>query len=314
VNGIDADGRWFGIDDAIAAGVGFAVGYGIHGVTTGDWLSASAVKAGAKGALVGWVGYNTAGVGLEFAVSATGATGLATGSGMAAATFGGMAGGAIMGAEAGAISYGFDVLTGDANFSLTGLYKQTAYGALGGAALGGLAGGIGYSLSDAAKWETHKTVAQAGLNRLDAGDNQLLDYANSNVARFSEHTVAIDGSIDALPDPFGRRQAAFGGTDDLGNITLTRRAMASPEDFYTTLAHESQHQIHIYTRDPVRLASINAQEALVRAQIKSNSYYQYWGSAAARNNADLKYLVNLDQGQTGMDIRLQLRNHGFLGY
>ena len=217
-------------------------------------------------------------------------------------------------AEAGAVSYGFDVLSGDVSFSLDGLYKQTAYGALGGATLGGVAGAAGYCLSDAAKWETHKNVAQAGLNRLEGGDQQLLDYANSHVVRFNEYTVAIDGSIESFPDEFGRQVDAFGGTDGLGNITLTRRAMESPETFYSTLAHESLHQSYISTNDPIIYASIRAEEALVRAQLKSNKYYPYWGDAAVRNDAQLNYLVNLDRGQLGMDIRSQLRNHRVPGY
>jgi len=57
----DPTGHWFGIDDAIAAGIGFVVGYIRHGVTTGDW-GWEAVKAGAIGAVVAWIGYNTLGL------------------------------------------------------------------------------------------------------------------------------------------------------------------------------------------------------------------------------------------------------------
>ncbi len=59
----DPSGDWFGIDDAIVAGSGFAFGYLSHGIKTGDWKWSS-VAAGGIGALTAWVGFNTFGAGL----------------------------------------------------------------------------------------------------------------------------------------------------------------------------------------------------------------------------------------------------------
>jgi RHS repeat-associated protein len=57
----DPSGYWWGGDDLLVAGVGFAIGYLSHGISTGNW-GWSAVAAGGIGALMGWIGYNTAGL------------------------------------------------------------------------------------------------------------------------------------------------------------------------------------------------------------------------------------------------------------
>ena len=59
-NGIDPDGRWFGWDDLAAAAIGFVAGYVSSGINTGDWGGKS-LKAGATGAVSGWLAYNTGG-------------------------------------------------------------------------------------------------------------------------------------------------------------------------------------------------------------------------------------------------------------
>ena len=59
----DPDGEWFGIDDAISAGVGFLVGYITYGASTGNW-GGKAFAAGGIGAAVAWLGWNTMGAGL----------------------------------------------------------------------------------------------------------------------------------------------------------------------------------------------------------------------------------------------------------
>jgi RHS repeat-associated protein len=59
----DPTGEWFGIDDAISAGVGFIVGYVTYGASTGNW-GGKAVAAGGMGATVAWLGWNTMGAGL----------------------------------------------------------------------------------------------------------------------------------------------------------------------------------------------------------------------------------------------------------
>lgn len=58
---VDEDGNWFGIDDLIAAGVGFVGGYLYAGISTGNW-GANALKTGLIGAAGAWLTYNTAGI------------------------------------------------------------------------------------------------------------------------------------------------------------------------------------------------------------------------------------------------------------
>ena len=72
----DHNGYWFGIDDAIAAGLGFVVGYVSYGVATGNF-GWKAVAAGGVGAVVTWVGWNTMGAGTT-ALASTGGAGSAT--------------------------------------------------------------------------------------------------------------------------------------------------------------------------------------------------------------------------------------------
>jgi len=61
----DKNGQWFGLDDAIAAGIGFITGYVGHGLSTGNWgwdaLAAGGISAGAS-----WLAYNTAGAATAF--------------------------------------------------------------------------------------------------------------------------------------------------------------------------------------------------------------------------------------------------------
>jgi RHS repeat-associated protein len=56
----DPSGEWFGIDDLIVAGAGFAIGYVSHGLNTGNW-GWKAVAAGGIAAGTSWLTYNTAG-------------------------------------------------------------------------------------------------------------------------------------------------------------------------------------------------------------------------------------------------------------
>jgi RHS repeat-associated protein len=61
INGIDPNGKWFGLDDLVAAGIGFVMGYVSHGITTGHW-GGEALAAGGIGAVSGWLAYNTCGL------------------------------------------------------------------------------------------------------------------------------------------------------------------------------------------------------------------------------------------------------------
>jgi len=66
----DPDGQWFGIDDLLIAGIGFAAGYISNGLMSGNWGWES-VKAGLYASASSWVGFNTAGMATGTITSAT---------------------------------------------------------------------------------------------------------------------------------------------------------------------------------------------------------------------------------------------------
>jgi RHS repeat-associated protein len=73
----DPSGYWFGIDDAIVAGLGFVVGYVSYGITTGDW-GIDALASGGIAAGTSWLIYNTAGAASGMLVEAGASQGSAT--------------------------------------------------------------------------------------------------------------------------------------------------------------------------------------------------------------------------------------------
>jgi RHS repeat-associated protein len=83
----DHSGEWFGVDDAVVAGLGFVVGYVSYGITSGNWgkdaLVSGGITAGAS-----WLVYNTAGAASGLLVKAGFGNGAATviGNGIGGAT------------------------------------------------------------------------------------------------------------------------------------------------------------------------------------------------------------------------------------
>ncbi len=73
----DPTGEWFGIDDAIVAGLGFVVGYVSYGISSGDW-GWDAVVSGGIAAGASWLIYNTAGAASDLLVEACMSQGAAT--------------------------------------------------------------------------------------------------------------------------------------------------------------------------------------------------------------------------------------------
>ena len=117
----DPTGHWFGIDDAIAAVVGAAVGGISAAIEGGNIWQGMAI-----GATSAWAGYNTFGL-------ASGAVESLTGSSVAGGLVGGTAGGAVGGATAGgltAATYGQDIGMG--------MLRGAQSGAIGGGITGGL--------------------------------------------------------------------------------------------------------------------------------------------------------------------------------
>lgn len=133
VNGVDEYGLWFGWDDAIAAGIGFVTGYVYHGATTGHW-GWSAVKAGAVGAAVSWLTYNTAGAAAE----------LMSGS---SAIEAGVAMGEAGGIAAGASNYTLSTLANGDTWYADQMGQSMVVGGLSGAASGAVGNYLDSGLS-----------------------------------------------------------------------------------------------------------------------------------------------------------------------
>ncbi|HKM33425.1 MAG TPA: RHS repeat-associated core domain-containing protein, partial [Lachnospiraceae bacterium] len=73
INGKDYNGLWFGIDDAIAAGVGAVVGFATYSITHyDDWDWKQAMVYTGIGAGAGWLTWNTGGATLATAAGKTG--------------------------------------------------------------------------------------------------------------------------------------------------------------------------------------------------------------------------------------------------
>ena len=137
VNGVDRDGRWFGVDDAIAIGIG-AIAGGVTACMRGH-CSATDGKFWAYvggGAAIGEAALYTGGAAAGLVA---GAGGGAVATGVAA----GVAGGAVAGA--GNYTLGSGVETGFSNFSGSGLWNATWTSAV----AGGVGGGVGGYMSTA---------------------------------------------------------------------------------------------------------------------------------------------------------------------
>jgi len=72
INGKDYNGLWFGIDDAIAAGVGAVVGFATYLITHDDWDWKQAMVYTGIGAGAGWLTWNTGGSTLALEAGKTG--------------------------------------------------------------------------------------------------------------------------------------------------------------------------------------------------------------------------------------------------
>jgi len=135
VNGVDRDGRWFGIDDALAIGIG-AIAGGVTACMNGH-CSVTDGKFWAYvggGALIGEAALLTGGV-------AAGAMGATTATAGGAGVAGGFVGGAVAGA--GNYTLGSGVETGFKSFSGNGFMQSTLNGAIAGGVGGGEGSAIG---------------------------------------------------------------------------------------------------------------------------------------------------------------------------
>jgi RHS repeat-associated protein len=157
---VDPDGEWFGVDDAIVAGLGFVSGYVIHGISTGEW-GKDAFIAGGITAGAAWLTYNTAGAAsgvlAKVGFGAKTAAVLSSGVGGAVGSFGGS-------------------IAGQAYFN----QGNIDLGLAGQAALYGFGGGMASGLVDISplmdkKFAMHHTVKHlARSSAFQAGGNLIL--------------------------------------------------------------------------------------------------------------------------------------------
>jgi RHS repeat-associated protein len=135
INGVDPNGMWFGIDDAIAAVVGAVAGAGVALYKGHDPLDAKFWGYTAGGAAIAWASYATAG-----------AATAALGSGFGATTAGGAVAGAISGAGQYTLNSGLDNRFSD--FNIKDLAINTSIGAATGAITAGALYGVGKLADD----------------------------------------------------------------------------------------------------------------------------------------------------------------------
>lgn len=118
IMGVDKDGNWFGLDDAIVFVVGAGTSYIQNGIQSGEWFTGDAFNSMWIGGTAGVVGYNTT---------------IATGGNIYAGA-----------AAAGATSGGLNYLVGDQkNKSFGGLVLNSFAGAAGGLASAGVGQAFG---------------------------------------------------------------------------------------------------------------------------------------------------------------------------
>ncbi len=194
----DPSGYWFGIDDAIAAGLGFVVGYVSYGIATGNF-GWKAVAAGGVGAVVAWVGWNTMGAG-NVALAATGGAGSATSftSGL----------GAVFGSSGGYYGGQFATLT-----VMNSLAHKDQLSAADDKGWGGVLAFAGYTTS--AMLSTSLNPFTLGTNEAGLGLRQfagvvLTDNISDNMedGRFNWHSV----HVGPIGYDWNRHDDSWGGT------------------------------------------------------------------------------------------------------
>jgi hypothetical protein len=218
--GIDNDGQFWNI--VIGAVIGSAVGvvkaYN-RGYDLTDWQTYAYIGGGAVAGGAVAMGAGAA------AFSATGATGLATGSGLAAATVGGAAAGAVYGAGSSAAFYAMDHgLIGDAKWSTSDFIGGAAKDGLVGAVVGGALGAASYELSSSVRNATDQDVVRYGFEH---GRTQDVGTYLGKTSGY-EGTVKVSSvdNLDGGPNKFNTR----GHTSlDGKTITLYPKSFVDPK-------------------------------------------------------------------------------------
>jgi len=255
VNGVDRDGRWFGWDDAVAAGVGFVAGYTIHGATTGNW-GLSAIKSGLKGAAVSWLTYNTGGFVTNAAIGAAGTAGVYDGG---AAIVGGAIGGAIGGAVGASTGYAWDhTIGGEKGGSIDGFFDAFGDGLGKGAMAGALTSGLFYSMSEGVVNKTAQTVENFGYDHGLYNEAEIYDWysglpqraVNYFANRVNDYRMHF---IFREPPPIetpSARGMSFQGSLRSPSPQIFARAFFDPDNefditsMHATLDHEFAHEIY----------------------------------------------------------------------
>lgn len=161
INGMDYNGLWFVLDDAIAAGVGALVGFTSYTIRHyDDWHWDRALAYTGIGAAAGWLSWNTGGATLAAAAQGTG--GLAANMSLLQALGYGALSSGVGSAFTSAATYTENVAYGNDGYSFKKLRadwegedfaKATLYGfgtgALIGGAISGVSWGISYKVNEA---------------------------------------------------------------------------------------------------------------------------------------------------------------------
>ncbi len=273
----------------------------------------STVSAGASiGAVAGAVTAGVAGAVGGLSAAAVGEVGLATESGVLAASAGAAVEGGLAGAASGAASYATMAAWGMTDGWNWGDFWGSTFGGLGsGAVLGGITGAVSFELSSDYQWDTYKKVYDRGVatNR----ENQIARYI-ANEEGIDPNRVALTKEeyiIDKTAYPDGRAEGSW----TKNGITIAKSGRNSAENFYETVAHEAFHEkfskldenrFGLMFDDLSGAYSKESEEALVRDRLLSHRFSNKWGNLPKQQIKDINYFMGVSD-----QARRTLQNYGW---
>jgi RHS repeat-associated protein len=287
INFVDPNGEWVHI--VIGAIVGAVMGT-VNGIVQCANSDQSCARTIGAGAVVGAAaGAATAATGGAVGEWATGAVGLATESGTAAAVAGGAAQGAVSGAVGGFVSSTANsaIQRGDDWWKFNRSFGDDAfaalYGGLGGMASGALTAGIMYGLSDAYQWQTHKTVLEYA-NSTGRLETRGIQYILANEGIESDIGYVTDSNLE-----LGKSNYSYDtNIATISEADITTDGRFSAAKFYHAVVHESNHKPLFSTKGLIQWEvmqtfdgsgyknMLDTQEKIINRNMMGHKYFHNW--------------------------------------
>ena len=253
LNYIDPNGESVTAAVAIGAAVGAAIGGTVSAVNCSGANEVGCGRAVAQGAAIGGIAGAASGAAGAAAsgISATviGEVGLATNSGLLAASAGAAVEGAFAGAASGAVSYTAMAFIGETDRWSWKDFWGATFGGLGsGLLIGGAIGATNYGLSDAYRLQTYQTIEDYAYE--NGRHIEAIDFDNAVMQRqqaidYYAHRVrgyTVDFEYDAIAN------GSIRGEYDNGKIAIYDKAFSVSADgkydgtsMMATIDHEHNH-------------------------------------------------------------------------